>query len=648
MITNEYTEQSHELIDHIFQDLMPKRGMLQRTAQIELSHQMLDAMLGSQISLCDAGTGTGKTYSYLVAGIAYLYYRTETDRVFMPIIISTSSIALQNAIKDEYLPLLSELLLEDGIIRRPITSVIRKGKSHYVCDKRLEFRLRKVQKSGKRGQEQTELNSLWKDFDLDTVTYLSDYDRNRVCVPEMCLCGGHACRYRNFLEHCSKERHMFQICNHNLLLADALHYTEGKFPILVPSCALIVDESHKLGDAARQMLGFRLDGQELTDLIKDLHSQGYLLAADYLTDSSRLLRSMLSDPCDSGTDIGYFSGQLTIVYETLKLLHYQLKYQLPPLSKRQLTNVMEKVRMLLETDPDQYVYYTDTADDGGTALCCTLLDMSGKLRKALWSARTGMILTSGTMAVGKDFSRFRAESGIPNDARVVETVVPSPFDYGSHCLMYLPKHPIRQRGPKSSDKYYDELTEEIKKLLIAASGHALVLFTSYADMAEVSQRLQAEPLWFRVFTKSKNADIATVRFKKQSGGVLLASGSIWEGVDFPGDQVSLLIIPKLPFPIPDRLKEKQREIHPNLESFLQNVVVPEMQIKLRQGFGRAIRTESDTCVVAILDSRAGEGGRYHQATLDALPQIPITSDLEDVWEFVLKHKTDQYFKEAAS
>ena len=104
MLTNENTIHAHELIDHIFNDLMPARGMLPRPAQISLSHRMLDAMLGRQISLCDAGTGTGKTYSYLVAGIAYHYYRSETDRVFMPITISTSSIALQSAIQEEYLP----------------------------------------------------------------------------------------------------------------------------------------------------------------------------------------------------------------------------------------------------------------------------------------------------------------------------------------------------------------------------------------------------------------------------------------------------------------------------------------------------------------------------------------------------------------
>ena len=109
--------------------------------------------------------------------------------------------------------------------------------------------------------------------------------------------------------------------------------------------------------------------------------------------------------------------------------------------------------------------------------------------------------------------------------------------------------------------------------------------------------------------------------------------------------VSLLVIPKLPFAYPDALREKQKEQYPTLEAFLQAVVVPDMQIKLRQGFGRAIRTETDTCVVAILDERAGPKGRYYHAVREALPEIPETTDIDRVQEFMLEHKRDGYFRE---
>ena len=110
------------------------------------------------------------------------------------------------------------------------------------------------------------------------------------------------------------------------------------------------------------------------------------------------------------------------------------------------------------------------------------------------------------------------------------------------------------------------------------------------------------------------------QFKQASNAVLFAAGSCWEGVDFPGDMVSSLIIVRLPFPVPDPLSEAEREQYPTLQDYIRAVIIPDMQVKLRQGFGRAIRIETDTCVVSILDHRAAPGQRYHQAVLETLPE----------------------------
>ena len=134
-------QNAHNEIDHIFKDLLPTRNMAERPAQVALCHQMLNAMLEGGIALCDAGTGIGKTYAYLAAGTVYHRFRAASGFPVRPILISTSSIALQTAARDEYLPLLSSLLAEDGMITQPLQAVIRKGKSHYVCDDRLERRL---------------------------------------------------------------------------------------------------------------------------------------------------------------------------------------------------------------------------------------------------------------------------------------------------------------------------------------------------------------------------------------------------------------------------------------------------------------------------------------------------------------------------
>jgi len=126
--------------------------------------------------------------------------------------------------------------------------------------------------------------------------------------------------------------------------------------------------------------------------------------------------------------------------------------------------------------------------------------------------------------------------------------------------------------------------------------------------------------------------------------VLLATGAAWEGFDFPGDCVSLLIIPRLPFAYPDARKERELEKYPSLHAFIREVAVPEMQIKLRQGFGRAIRTESDTCVIAILDERACRGRRYAQAVSEALPEMRRTGSLREVTRFLREKKPESYFE----
>ena len=135
------------------------------------------------------------------------------------------------------------------------------------------------------------------------------------------------------------------------------------------------------------------------------------------------------------------------------------------------------------------------------------------------------------------------------------------------------------------------------------------------------------------------------QFKQCDNAVLFASGSCWEGVDFPGDMVSSLILPRLPFSAPDPLSEAEREQYPTLENYIREAVVPEMQRKLRQGFGRAIRTETDVCAVSILDRRACPGGRYHQAVLDALPECPVTHSVGEIEAFLRLKKGPEYFRQ---
>ena len=628
-------KEAREDIDHIFKDLLPIQGMPERPEQIALSHRMLEAMQGGGIALCDAGTGIGKTYAYLVAGVVFHGLRPSR-----PILISTSSIALQKAVRDEYLPFLSTVLIADGMIAEPIQAVIRKGKSHYVCDQRLERRLGQLDLRKKNWRAGNALLFLREKLEMDEAPRLSSYDREQVCVPKVCDCGREDCRYRTFLDSCDGGQYPFQICNHNLLLADAIHRGTGRQPILPDSLAIIIDEAHKLPETARHMFGVTLRAEDIQGLIHDLRREKYLLAADALADTSRLFLRKLERPRNPDRRFSEYARLLVAPNRALTVVQKQVNPLLSPSTRRRLEKLASTVALFSEGHPDMVFYLAEDARDT-VMLCATVADLTAQLQSTLWSQPRPIVLTSGTLAVGSDFRRFREEAGLLEDSRVTESVSLSPFDYRENCLLYAPQFPSGQKN----EMYYDKLANEIALLLDAACGHALVLFTSYAAMSAVKERLSEKDLVWPLFTLGRNAVHTTEQFKASPGSVLLATGAAWEGFDFPGDCVSLLVIPRLPFARPDALKEKERESFPNLHSFIRDIVVPEMQIKLKQGFGRAIRTETDTCVVAILDERSVPGQRYFEDVKTALPDMRITDSLQDVEAFIRSVKGEGYFQE---
>lgn len=632
-------EKAHEEIDYIFKTLLPQRGMAERPEQIRLCHSILDAMLDGSIALCDAGTGIGKTFAYLTAGILHGKCRAAEGKPQRPILISTSSIALQSAIQKEYLPLLSGVLLSEGLISAPIEAVIRKGKAHYACDARLERRVRQVEGSHKNPAARQALHTAWHVLDLDHLSGMSSYDRERICVPKRCNCRRKDCRYRCFLDACQSGQYTVQICNHNLLLADLIHRSQKKKSILPDSAAIIIDEAHKLPETARQMFGVTLNAQDFAELIRSLHVERYVLAAELLSEAVEPLAEKLSLPVEEGAGFDAYQMFLERPHQVLTVICRQLEGLLTRETWRLLSAVASTVSLFYLGNPEMIFYAADD-DHGGSMLCGTVSELAAQLQATLWRQEQPIVLTSGTLAVGKDFSRFRTAAGLTGERPVTETVCPSPFDYQHNCLLYLPTDPI----PLDAADYYDRLAAQIRQLAAASHGHALVLFTSYLAMSAVKERLQAAALPFPVFTMGRRPARTLAAFRAATGSILLATGAAWEGLDFAGDGVSLLIIPRLPFAYPDAVKDKEREDYPNLREFLRSVVVPEMQIKLRQGFGRAIRTETDTCAVAMLDPRAARGRRYFQSMVEALPEMPVTGSLRAVEQFYRDRKGAGYFR----
>ena len=660
-------EQAHGEIERIFRILLPQNGLAVREEQITLCHAMLDTLLQNNIALCDAGVGIGKTYAYLTACILLKKFAphgpagsqpvvVSTSSVAphgpagsQPVVVSTSSVALQDAIIGEYIPFLSRIFLENRIIQKPIRAMVRKGKERFVCDVRLSQRLEAVKNKKKNAEQMKALFSLRAYYDLDSVTGLSGFDRRQVCVPKVCekTCSlRNACRYHQYLKEARSAEIFVQICNHNYLLADASHRLQELRPLLNDYRALVIDEAHKLPDAARQMYGQSLSAEDFRELCDLLAKEKYILAAQRLKEKfTALLGAMCRGELLEEAQRTAFiltPDREVALRDCLSLLR-QLQKQLAPHLPRWLLHRLgttEQALGLFFTGDRRYILYIQYDRDGSPSLCAASREMPEQLRRALWLKDIPAILTSGTLMAGGSFERTKKVMGLSENNQLEDFIAVSPFNYEENCILYIPNDlPKTQMGSEKETKC---LAEQICRLVEATHGHTLVLFTSYSLMGAVYNQVK-DRLSFPLMEVWRHSQDVIHQFKQASNAVLFAAGSCWEGVDFPGDMVSSLIIVRLPFPVPDPISEAEREQYPTLQDYIRAVIIPDMQVKLRQGFGRAIRIETDTCVVSILDHRAAPGQRYHQAVLETLPNLRLTRKIEDVEDFIRAKKSPDYF-----
>ena len=630
--------ESHRIAEQIFREILLRHGMAVREEQIALCHEVLDTLYNKEISLCEAGVGIGKTLAYLVACILWQMHRPS--QLKMPVAISTSSVALQDAILNEYLPDLSAVLLSEGIITAPITAVVRKGKERFVCDARLAERQAKAISKGSR--QKGSLRMAENVLDLDHIPGLSRYDRCRICVPQSCPRDCFLrldCRYQQYLRDSMKPD--IQICNHNYLLANASHRLEERPLLLRQYQALVVDEAHKLPDAARQMYTETLSAQDMDDLyslLQQAHFKGLSkrLRTVFLTLSISCAPSFAMTKRKISIPFSLTPFRQAAIVDCINLLQYiGSQPDMPHYLQYRLAETESLLRLFLLDVPTRILYLEFSAD-GQLTFCAASNRVPQLLRSALWNTREPTILTSGTLTAAGDFDHTEQLLGLAAYAPLRHFRAESPFNYRKKCLLYIP---ARRAAAVPENQY---LADQIVRLTAACHGHALVLFTSYRQMRNVYDALGGR-LTFPVFQAGRGQNRSIQQFRQSGNGVLFAAGSCWEGIDFPGDMVSLLIIAKLPFPIPDPVSDYKRQQYPNLRDYINAEIIPEMQKKLRQGFGRAIRTEQDSCVVAILDERAGIGGKYHDAALAALPTCPTTERIEDVQQFIREQKRPDYF-----
>ena len=470
-----------ESATRIFAEILPKHGYAIREKQIDLAKHIISVTERRGITLAESEVGTGKTHAYLVAAMLAKrgrlndfwlrgHYRDQSwaASAHMPVVISTSSIALQEAIVKDYIPELSQILMQWGVIGTPLTAVVRKGKAHYICEKRL-LRYHKDTDS----RTKTLLDPFIGDdspFDLIGANLLTPHMKRRICVRDNC--GDckirNKCRYQRHLKEANDPTVDFQITNHNYFLADRLHRAEGKEPLLPHYQLVIIDEAHKLLSAARSMYGVELTNKELPELAQKIHTfttgksnkgvNVHKLAKKMEEQSQKLFRRLYENipesdedddtdrfPAIMDNDVSHRLKNIAgVMFDLVGAI--QDSYVQPIYAKRREKTIWQLNRtngsIFSLRNHDKYICWLEDRLDGeieSQALCAIPKDLDERLFDDLWNNGIPIVLTSGTLSASGDFTRPKETLGLSRlpDRRLFETTMPSPFDYKNNALLYI-------------------------------------------------------------------------------------------------------------------------------------------------------------------------------------------------------------------
>lgn len=658
------TSSPDKMIDTIFRSVLPLHGYAVREQQIDMAKAVYRGLTLKKVTLCEAEVGTGKTMAYLVAGLAAKRF----DRLYRfqgyPVTITTSSIELQKSILEKEIPALSEMLLSAGMIEKPITAVLRKGKDHYFCPRRYRDYLDTLELFPvKYSQTIAKLKALDLPsyaLDLDSIP-LDPHIKARICVKGSCYHCPDAdqCAYAIFLAEASQPyRFDFQITNHNLFLAAqkarAEHPSKGG---LLDCNFCIIDEAHKLTEAASGVCRVELELSEVEDYLHAVKYNGgreyekrmtYLALLKDAAWRNQIFLDQFAEYQIRARESGHVRVEITepmrrAMRGLIEVLDTIGQWAKPNCAGA--TALMDKLSIFLRNEEDAMVWLSFNKNTGSFSLCRMPMDLKASLGKSLWSAPdTHFALTSGTMTDGTGFAFFKEELGIIDFLEpysVAEHSWGSPFDYANHTRLYISEEtPIPDM---KNPEYIPAIAREVIRLVRATAGHTAVLFTSYRALNAVYDLVAEELRQFPLIKMSRSNKTAIAQFKQSKNGVLFASGSMWEGVDCAGDILSSVIIVRLPFPLRSQAVELKRRAWGDTREFVRKYAVPQMILKLRQGAGRLIRTETDTGVLAILDARAARGGAYRARVLKALGKYPLVESVEEVEKFVRKVKDESYW-----
>ncbi|MGE4081755.1 MAG: ATP-dependent DNA helicase [Vicinamibacterales bacterium] len=619
------------------------------------------------VLLAEAGTGTGKTMAYLVPAIL------SGHRV----LVSTGTKNLQEQIFAKDVPVLREAL---GI---PFTATTMKGRANYLCLHRLEeYRSRQGVKGHRLAPEEAiflPVIEQWKGLtETGDRAELSELPEDLPlwhevsATAETCLgseCPRHSECFVTRMRQRAVESDVV-IVNHHLLCADAA-VRESAYGEVIPSCPhLVVDEAHQLEDVATQYFGVAVSNHRVDDLVRDGEATLRTLGRDRMQqeaaralmrvldhgraffsamalaragrsgveDRLRISAEWFADHLDTGLELAGALDGLEAVFALAAAAPGADDGAAPAARRgedaasiaRRAGALAGELRFLMAAADAGYVYFLEVRQRTVT-LRAAPIDVSRIVRDLVAGDRRATVLTSATLTVDGGFDYVRTRLGLDDAA---EIRVPSEFDYASQTLLYLPR---RMPLPRDA-RYAEAVAWETKQLLQCSRGRAFVLFTSYATMRAVVRLLELEIDYPVLVQGTAPRSVLLEEFRRTPHAVLFATSSFWQGVDVQGDQLSAVIIDKLPFASPGDPIVAARIEALNAEggSAFEQYQVPLAILALLQGLGRLIRHRTDRGVLAVLDPRLRTMG-YGRRFLDSLPPAPITHAVEDVRRFFGGH-----------
>ena len=601
--------------------------------------------------VAEAGTGTGKTFAYLVPALLY----------GGKVIVSTGTKTLQDQLFERDLPTIRDALAV------PITVALLKGRANYVCHHHLERTAREGRLPSRadarhlpkivafaRASERGDRNELGDVPDNASIWPLVTSTR------ENCLGSNCAFHRECFVMKARKDALDADVVvvNHHLFFADIMLRDEGLAELL-PACnTVILDEAHQLPDTATLFFGEQTSAGQLAELARDAEAIARTELRDVpdLADTGadlvplirklrlavgdtpgKLAQAALAERTEFGDALEALAAGLDRLATDLRLVAERSE-DVSVVARRAeaAADAVGRWQSGLRGDPHatDWVRWIDVTALG-FSLQASPLSVADVFRRQLDGAGRAWIFTSATLAVGRDFSHYTSQLGL---ADAESACWDSPFDYGAQALLYVP----RGLPPPNSIEHTNAVVDAALPVLKASGGRAFLLFTTLRALTTARERLAAalerEGLPFPLLVQGDSSKSELLlRFRALGNAVLLGSASFWEGVDVPGDALSVVVIDKLPFAPPDDplLAARLAKLVADGRNAFIEWQVPQAAISLKQGAGRLIRTESDRGVLMLCDPRLVDKP-YGRRIWQSLPPMKRTRDIGDVVAFFEK------------